>query len=75
MKKYLLTQAIFDVLQDKGTLQQQHNKNLILISTLQSKLDEVRHRVLTDTNEDHMLKEQLKIQEELTTKKREVNQI
>ncbi|XP_070789237.1 pericentrin-like [Pituophis catenifer annectens] len=59
--------------EDKGTLQQQHNKNLILISTLQSKLDEVRHRVLTDTNEDHiMLKEQLKIQEELTTKEREV---
>ncbi|XP_058040332.1 pericentrin isoform X6 [Ahaetulla prasina] len=58
--------------EDKGTLQQQHNKNLILISTLQSKLDEVRYRVLTDTNEDHMLKEQLKIQEELTTKEREV---
>ncbi|XP_058040312.1 pericentrin isoform X2 [Ahaetulla prasina] len=59
--------------EDKGTLQQQHNKNLILISTLQSKLDEVRYRVLTDTNEDHMLKEQLKIQEELTTKEREEN--
>ncbi|XP_015667818.1 pericentrin isoform X3 [Protobothrops mucrosquamatus] len=57
---------------DKETLQQQHNKNLILISTLQSKLDEVRHRVLTDTNVAHMLKEQLKIQEELITKKREV---
>lgn len=74
MKKYLLTQAFFDVLQDKETLQQQHNKNLILISTLQSKLDEVRHRVLTDTNVAHMLKEQLNIQEELITKKREVNQ-
>ncbi|XP_015667819.1 pericentrin isoform X4 [Protobothrops mucrosquamatus] len=58
--------------EDKETLQQQHNKNLILISTLQSKLDEVRHRVLTDTNVAHMLKEQLKIQEELITKKREV---
>ncbi|XP_070588469.1 pericentrin isoform X3 [Erythrolamprus reginae] len=58
--------------EDKETLQQQHNKNLILISTLQSKLDEVRHRIFTDTNEDHMLKEQLKIQEELTTTKREV---
>ncbi|XP_039182339.1 pericentrin isoform X3 [Crotalus tigris] len=58
--------------EDKEMLQQQHNKNLILISTLQSKLDEVRHRVLTDTNVAHMLKEQLKIQEELITKKREV---
>ncbi|XP_013915238.1 PREDICTED: pericentrin-like [Thamnophis sirtalis] len=58
--------------EDKGTLQQQHNKHLILISTLQSKLDEVRHRVLIDTNKDHMLKEQLKMQEELTTKKGEV---
>ncbi|XP_063173863.1 pericentrin isoform X2 [Candoia aspera] len=56
---------------DKETLQQQQNKNLILISTLQSKLDEVRHRVLTDTSVDHMLNEQLKIQEELITKKRE----
>ncbi|KAM3853512.1 pericentrin isoform 3-T5 [Vipera latastei] len=58
--------------EDKETLQQQHNKNLILISTLQSKLDEVRHRVLTDTNVAHMLKEQLNIQEELITKKREI---
>ncbi|XP_025024048.1 pericentrin-like isoform X2 [Python bivittatus] len=57
--------------EDKETLQQQQNKNLILISTLQSKLDEVRQRVLTDTSVDHMLKEQLKIQEELITKKRE----
>ncbi|XP_026534840.1 pericentrin isoform X1 [Notechis scutatus] len=58
--------------EDKGTLQQQHNKNLILISTLQSKLDEVRHRLFTDINVDPMLKEQLKIQEELTTTKRKV---
>ncbi|KAM6459720.1 pericentrin isoform 3-T3 [Liasis olivaceus] len=57
--------------EDKETLQQQQNKNLILISTLQSKLDEVRQRVLTDTSVDDMLKEQLKIQEELITKKRE----
>uniref|UniRef100_A0A8C6XEV4 Pericentrin/AKAP-450 centrosomal targeting domain-containing protein n=1 Tax=Naja naja TaxID=35670 RepID=A0A8C6XEV4_NAJNA len=58
--------------EDKGTLQQLHNKNLILISTLQSKLDEVRHRIFTDINVDPMLKEQLKIQEELTTTKRKV---
>uniref|UniRef100_A0A670Y3T6 Pericentrin/AKAP-450 centrosomal targeting domain-containing protein n=1 Tax=Pseudonaja textilis TaxID=8673 RepID=A0A670Y3T6_PSETE len=61
--------------EDKGTLQQQYNKNLILISTLQSKLDEVRHRLFTDINVDPMLKEQLKIQEELTTTKRKVTDL
>ncbi|XP_053138968.1 pericentrin isoform X2 [Hemicordylus capensis] len=58
--------------QDKEALQQQQYNNLIQISTLQSKLDEVRHRVLTEGSLDHILKEQLKAQEELLAKKREV---
>ncbi|XP_061463584.1 pericentrin isoform X3 [Rhineura floridana] len=58
--------------QDKEALQQQQYNNLIQISSLQSKLDEVKHRVLTEDSLDHILMEQLKAQEELTTKRREV---
>ncbi|XP_077172806.1 pericentrin isoform X2 [Paroedura picta] len=58
--------------QDKEALQQQQYNYLIQISTLQSKLDEIRHRVLPEGDVDHMLKGELKAQEELLTKKREV---
>lgn len=60
-------------LQDKEALQQQQYNNLIQISTLQSKLDEIRHRVLPEEDMDHMLQGELKAQEELLTKKREVS--
>ncbi|XP_054832360.1 pericentrin [Eublepharis macularius] len=58
--------------QDKEALQQQQYNNLIQISTLQSKLDEIRHRVLPEESMDHILQGELKAQEELLTKKTEV---
>ncbi|XP_060087522.1 pericentrin [Heteronotia binoei] len=61
--------------QDKEALQQQQYNNLIQISTLQSKLDEIRHRVLPEEDIDHTLKGELKAQEELLTKKREVESL
>ncbi|XP_066488272.1 pericentrin isoform X2 [Tiliqua scincoides] len=61
--------------QDKEELQQQQYNNLIQISSLQSKLDEVRHKVLTGDNLDQMLKEKLKTEEELLIKKNEVEDL
>ncbi|XP_015268581.1 PREDICTED: LOW QUALITY PROTEIN: pericentrin [Gekko japonicus] len=58
--------------QDKEALQQQRYNNLIQISTLQSKLDEIRHRVLPEGDMDHILQGELKAQEELLIKKTEV---
>uniref|UniRef100_A0A670HWL9 Pericentrin/AKAP-450 centrosomal targeting domain-containing protein n=1 Tax=Podarcis muralis TaxID=64176 RepID=A0A670HWL9_PODMU len=58
--------------QDKEALQQQQYDNLIQISTLQSKLDEIRHRVPREDSLDHTLMEQLKTQEELLSKNRNV---
>ncbi|XP_019378836.1 PREDICTED: pericentrin isoform X3 [Gavialis gangeticus] len=59
--------------QDKEALQQQQYNNLIQISALQSKLDEARHRVPTEGNTDHVLKEQLEAEKEaLLTKERQV---
>ncbi|KAL8173213.1 UNVERIFIED_CONTAM: hypothetical protein K2H54_042482, partial [Gekko kuhli] len=58
--------------QDKEALQQQRYNNLIQISTLQSRLDEIRHRVLPEGEMDHILQGELKAQEELLTKKTEV---
>ncbi|XP_032880109.1 pericentrin isoform X3 [Amblyraja radiata] len=45
--------------QDKESLQQQQYSNLMQISSLQSKLDEVRHRVPTEGLSGQTLKEQL----------------
>ncbi|XP_028559633.2 pericentrin isoform X1 [Podarcis muralis] len=61
--------------QDKEALQQQQYDNLIQISTLQSKLDEIRHRVPREDSLDHTLMEQLKTQEELLSKNRNVLEI
>ncbi|XP_019347641.2 pericentrin isoform X4 [Alligator mississippiensis] len=59
--------------QDKEALQQQQYNNLIQISALQSKLDEARHRVPTEGNTDHVLKEQLEAEKEaLLMKERQV---
>nr|XP_056712831.1 pericentrin [Euleptes europaea] len=58
--------------QDKEALQQQQYNNLIQISTLQSKLDEIRHRVIPEGSMAHILQGELKAQEELLTKKTEV---
>lgn len=59
--------------QDNEELQLQQYNNLIQISSLQSELDAVRHRVLTEDSLDQMLKEKLKTQEELLIKEREVS--
>ncbi|XP_078259877.1 pericentrin isoform X3 [Rhinoraja longicauda] len=45
--------------QDKESLQQQQYSNLMQISSLQSKLDDVRHRVPIEGLSDQTLKEQL----------------
>nr|XP_008120308.1 PREDICTED: pericentrin [Anolis carolinensis] len=58
--------------QDKEALQQQNHNNLIQISALHSKLDEVKHKLFTEWNTDDILNEQLKVQEELILRKREI---
>ncbi|KAH0621758.1 hypothetical protein JD844_023379 [Phrynosoma platyrhinos] len=59
--------------EDKEALQQQNHNNLIQISALHSKLDEAKHKMLTGWNSNHVLNEQLKVQEELISKTREEN--
>ncbi|XP_048358455.1 pericentrin isoform X2 [Sphaerodactylus townsendi] len=61
--------------EDQEALQQQQYNNLIQISTLQSKLDEIRHRVLPEESLDHVLQGELKVQEALLTKKAEVSNL
>nr|XP_060637786.1 pericentrin isoform X2 [Anolis sagrei ordinatus] len=61
--------------QDKEALQQQNHNNLIQISALHSKLDEVKHKLFTEWNSDHILNEQLKVQEELLVRKREITSL
>ncbi|XP_042639674.1 pericentrin isoform X3 [Tyto alba] len=59
--------------QDKEALQQQQYNNLIQISALQSKLDEARHRVPSDSSSAPVLKEQLQAEQEaLEMKEREI---
>lgn len=56
-------------LQDKEALQQQQYNNLIQISALQSKLDEVRHGVPVEGTSDQELKEQLQAEQESLERK------
>ncbi|XP_015144709.2 pericentrin isoform X24 [Gallus gallus] len=55
--------------QDKEALQQQQYNNLIQISALQSKLDEVRHGVPVEGTSDQELKEQLQAEQESLERK------
>uniref|UniRef100_A0A8C3LAG7 Pericentrin n=1 Tax=Chrysolophus pictus TaxID=9089 RepID=A0A8C3LAG7_CHRPC len=55
--------------QDKEALQQQQYNNLIQISALQSKLDEVRHGVPVEGTSDQGLKEQLQAEQESLERK------
>ncbi|XP_048808460.1 pericentrin isoform X8 [Lagopus muta] len=55
--------------QDKEALQQQQYNNLIQISALQSKLDEVRHGVPMEGTSDQGLKEQLQAEHESLERK------
>ncbi|XP_015723218.1 pericentrin isoform X4 [Coturnix japonica] len=55
--------------QDKEALQQQQYKNLIQISALQSKLDEVRHGVPVEGTSDQGLKERLQAEQESLERK------
>ncbi|XP_034995733.2 pericentrin isoform X2 [Zootoca vivipara] len=73
LQKMKKTEA--ELKQDKEALQQQQYDNLIQISTLQSKLDEIRHKVPREDSLDHILMEQLKTQEELLSKNRNVLEI
>ncbi|OXB61460.1 hypothetical protein ASZ78_010216 [Callipepla squamata] len=55
--------------QDKEALQQQQYNNLIQISALQSKLDEVRHGVPVEGSSEQGLKEQLQAEQEALERK------
>ncbi|XP_072197806.1 pericentrin isoform X8 [Excalfactoria chinensis] len=55
--------------QDKEALQQQQYNNLIQISALQSKLDEVRHGVPVEGTSDQGLKERLQAEQESLERK------
>ncbi|KAM4697863.1 pericentrin [Rhinophrynus dorsalis] len=58
-----------ELLQDKEALQQQQYNNVLQISSLQSKLDEARHRVPAVGESDHTLKEQLQAEREALVRK------
>ncbi|XP_042327115.1 LOW QUALITY PROTEIN: pericentrin [Sceloporus undulatus] len=61
--------------EDKEALQQQNHNNLIQISALHSKLDEAKHKMFIEWNSNNVLNEELKVQEELLSKKREIENL
>ncbi|XP_021254409.1 pericentrin isoform X3 [Numida meleagris] len=64
-----MKKAETELKQDKEALQQQQYNNLIQISALQSKLDEVRHGVPVEGTSDQGLKGQLQAEQEALERK------